>query len=108
MSKIPQQIRVLFWDTNPENLEYKKHKKYIIERILEYGDLSADVWLNSIYSEKDIIETVKTSKRISLLTAHFYSIVFNFEKTDTQAFKDPNTPRSYQTFNFPKLPIETV
>ena len=93
MSKFPQELNVLFWDTNPENLDYKKHKKYIVERILEYGDLSADRWLNSIYSEKDIVEIVKTSKRISLKTANFYTVKYNLKKEDIECFKNPFTQK---------------
>jgi len=27
----------LFWDTKPENIDKEKHKRYIIERVLEFG-----------------------------------------------------------------------
>jgi len=30
----------LFWDINKNNLYFEKHKKFIIQRVLEYGLLS--------------------------------------------------------------------
>ena len=29
--------QALFWDTNPKNIDTKKHARYIIERVLEFG-----------------------------------------------------------------------
>ena len=34
----PKLNRVLFWDTKPENIDWQRHKGYIIRRVLERGD----------------------------------------------------------------------
>ncbi|GHV23855.1 hypothetical protein FACS189428_7720 [Clostridia bacterium] len=35
--------KYLFWDTDPAGLDMEKHKKYIVERVLDYG--SWEDWL---------------------------------------------------------------
>ena len=89
MIRIPRQFKFLFWDTSPERLSFQKHKQYIIERILEYGDFDADRWLLTKYSEDDLVDVVKKSKRISLKTASFYSLKYNIDKKEIQFFKNP-------------------
>jgi hypothetical protein len=34
---ISQFSKYLFWDTDPAGLDMEKHKKYIVERVLDYG-----------------------------------------------------------------------
>ncbi|WP_269456767.1 DUF6922 domain-containing protein [Thermanaeromonas toyohensis] len=41
MASVPVRFRSLFWDTVPESLDTEKHKRYIIERVLEFGDEDA-------------------------------------------------------------------
>lgn len=42
---IPEFLRVLFWDTDPASMDLWNHKKFIIERILEFGDEDAYRWM---------------------------------------------------------------
>ncbi len=35
----------LFWDVDPKTIDMKKHARYIIERILEYGTVKEVQWL---------------------------------------------------------------
>jgi hypothetical protein len=38
LAPVPAALRKLFWDANIETLDTEKHKVYIIERVLEFGD----------------------------------------------------------------------
>ena len=44
----------LFWDTAPENIDPKKHSRYIIERVLELGEPEDVRWLFKRYPRSDI------------------------------------------------------
>jgi hypothetical protein len=69
--------RALFWDTNPDSLDFQKNKKYIIERTLEFGDDRAVKWLFSIYPPSEIKKILDESRRISPKSARYWSLLLN-------------------------------
>lgn len=75
---MPPRLRALFWDVDAGALDLAGHRKYIIERVLEFGDEAAYRWLFSAYPDEEIISVVKASRRISRRTAammaNFYRI----------------------------------
>jgi len=44
----------LFWDVDPKIIDPKKHARYIIERILEFGRPEEVKWLFQTYSKNKI------------------------------------------------------
>ena len=44
----------LFWDTDPKNIDVGKSARYIIERILEFGEPDEVRWLFKTYSKNKI------------------------------------------------------
>ena len=44
----------LFWDTNPDNIDIKKNARYVIERILDFGQLDEVGWLFKTYPKEEI------------------------------------------------------
>lgn len=51
-------IRRLFWDMDTHKLDISAHKKTIIERVLNNGNLSDWRWLLSVYGSTNIKETL--------------------------------------------------
>ncbi len=52
----------LFWDTDPKKIDKKKHAKYIIERILDFGTDDEVRWMSREYNQNLIRETVLKSR----------------------------------------------
>ena len=50
----PLTKKSLFWDTDTKNIHPIKHKRYIIERILRFGDFEDYYWMRDKYSTRDI------------------------------------------------------
>lgn len=50
----PLTKKTLFWDTDVTSINPVLHKRYIIERILRFGNLTDYSWLKNVYSEKEI------------------------------------------------------
>ena len=75
MIKIPQTFQGYFWDTNLAKIDPKKHRTYLIERLLEYGDEKAYRWLNKNFSKATIRKVVAESRRISPKTRNFWSLI---------------------------------
>jgi|SRR5208283_302296 len=62
---VPERFRALFWDVNIERIRIKKHTRYIIERMLEYGDLDAIYWLQRVFPAQVILDVMADSRKIS-------------------------------------------
>lgn len=46
-SNVPDEIRWLFWDCDPDSLDIDKHRDFLIRRVLVDGDWSAIEWLRA-------------------------------------------------------------
>ncbi len=53
----------LFWDTNPQQLNTRKHATYIIERIMDFGKDSEVRWMKKTYS-KSLLRQVAHNSRV--------------------------------------------
>lgn len=85
---VPAECHRFFWDTDPTKLSIPGHSFYIIERLLEYGDLAAFGWLRATYSLEDIKQVVRESGRLSRRSANFWAYVLDL---------DPETVRCLST-----------
>ena len=54
----------LFWDVDPKTIDPKKHAKYIIERVLDFGNDKEVKWLWQTYPRLLIRDVVKHSRAI--------------------------------------------
>lgn len=73
---IPREFEYLFWDTSIEKIGLRRNASYIIERVLEYGDLDAVEWLSIVYTGMRIIETLMTSRKISTKSRTFWALYY--------------------------------
>lgn len=76
VSVIPGKLKHLFWDTSLDKIHLKQNARYIIERVLEFGDLSALEWLQKVYPASNIIDVIFLSRNISEKTRNFWKIWF--------------------------------
>lgn len=92
---LPVDFYPYFWDVSPKEIDLAKNDFFIIERLLEWGDIDSLVWLKNHYGREKILMVVKGSNRFSPRTANFYSNYFNIPRKDMRCF---------QTRFFRKLP----
>lgn len=79
---IPSWLEPLFWDLDPKNLLLDQHYIYIVERILNFGDLRALRWLFRVYKEKTIREAVTLSRGLTLKTALCWQNYFGLREDE--------------------------
>ncbi len=48
----------LFWDVDPKTIDPQKHARYIIERVLDFGEINELEWLFHYYSNQQIKKTL--------------------------------------------------
>ncbi len=55
----PMKFRqTLFWDVNPKNIDVKKNARYIIERVLEFGEPGEVGWVLRYYPKHTIKKVI--------------------------------------------------
>lgn len=54
--------QALFWDTDPAKIDPKKNTRYIIERILELGELDDISWVFKQYSKSEIRKVMNLAR----------------------------------------------
>ncbi len=74
---ITASLKKYFWDTDFNALDAKKHKKYILERILDMGDDHSVEWMRRTFSKKDILGVLKNNRRISKKSLNFWNLILN-------------------------------
>jgi hypothetical protein len=75
----PERLRALFWDTNLKNIHVKKNARYIIERVLELGNVDALDWLQRVYTVQNILNVIYTSRGLSEKSREFWKLWFGVE-----------------------------
>ena len=85
---IPQALRPLFWDTNLDDFEPLSFPAYTIARVLEFGDEKAIAWLRETFSETQIVEVLRTERRLSRKSANFWALVYHIPREEVAAFNN--------------------
>ncbi len=82
--KIVKKIRFrpeLFWDVDPKTIDSDKHARYIIERILDLGNLKEVAWIAQRYHGKKIREVMALPRaQIHKKSVNLWSLVFQKNK----------------------------
>ena len=76
----------LLWDFGTIKPDYKKNKKIIIERVVEYGSLEDWNVILSIYGEEEVVLTIKTLTGISNQSLNFACKLFNLKRKDFKCY----------------------
>ncbi len=86
-SPLPKTFSKYFWDTRLDSISLDKNATYIIERLLELGDIEELEWINKNYSKEQIINTLRNSRRISPKTGNFFSLYYGIPKETLACMK---------------------
>ncbi|MFN3740353.1 MAG: DUF6922 domain-containing protein [Thermodesulfovibrionales bacterium] len=86
-SEYPKRVfnPLLFWDA--AEVDIIKHKKYIIERVLNFGDERDIKELRRLYSDDELISIIKNSRNIKKKTAIFWAIYFNIPQEEIRCLR---------------------
>jgi len=78
-----------FWDVDPSHLESAIHATFVIERLLDKGDLWALGWLRKTFSQEQIIRVIKNTRSLSPRSARFWVLYFNLDSKDVRCMQKP-------------------
>lgn len=85
---MPIEFKRYFWDTEFEKLDIKKNMKYIITRLLTEGNLDAFRWVRENYTEEEIKNVARTSRKFNPLTANFLKHFYNLDEDEMMYYNN--------------------
>ena len=68
--------QTLFWDVDPKTIDPKKHARYIIERILDFGNDDEVRWMARQYDRRQIKDTFKKSRVLHDKSKALWSLIY--------------------------------
>jgi hypothetical protein len=87
----PELRKTLFWDTDYNSIDYEKHARFVIERVLTRGNWNDWQELKKYYGLKKIKEEAVRIRYLDKRTLNFCQTFFNIGK---ESFRCCNTERS--------------
>lgn len=67
--------QALFWDTNPNKIDTKKHARYIIERVADFGHDDEVRWVFNFYQKPFIQKTILKSRCLRPETKNLWTLL---------------------------------
>lgn len=61
----------LFWDVDREKISFENNHFFIIERVLEFGDIDDLFWMKECFPKEKIKDTVRKSRILSPRTLSY-------------------------------------
>jgi hypothetical protein len=73
---VPECIARLLWDVKKDEVDVNRHARFLIRRVLEFGDAISLNWIRKTYSEEVIKEVVKAKRGLDRKTLAFWTLYY--------------------------------
>lgn len=80
MKRLPKFLKPYFWEIDFKRLDADKYPRYVIERILDYGDESALRWLGKNFALSEVRKVVCQTRALSMRSVYFWVTVLGVDK----------------------------
>lgn len=87
--RLPKFLSSYFWDVDFNSLTPSRNRKYIAERVLEYGDRKQVRWLFDNFSKKELVSFVSSTRNLSRKSLNFWVMYFGIPKNKVRCLKEP-------------------
>lgn len=84
---VPPSLQRYFWSARPSALDTETDKSYIIEQLLEYGNIEALRWMLGTYSNREIVAILKRTRMLSPKSRSFWALFFHLQLPPDDAYK---------------------
>ena len=100
MDKLPDSARRYFWEVKFDEIDPSKNARYVIERLLEYGDFPELRWMFKNFEQGKIIEILKVTGKLSRRRASAWANYFDVSRSEIQCLKKPSQKQHVTTWNY--------
>ena len=78
--------KYLFWDANPATVDLERNSPYVVQRVLEYGELSDWRLLLEYYGLERIVEISKQLRTLNPKALSFLCVVSGTREEDYRCY----------------------
>ena len=78
--------KYLFWDTDSTKVDLERNSPYMVQRVLEYGELSDWRLLQEYYGLKRIVKIAKQLRSLDPKALSFLCVVSNTHEEDYRCY----------------------
>lgn len=100
MLDLPKSSYKYFWDVNPAGLDVSLHSRYVIERLLEYGDFPELRWLFQNFSNEVIVAVLKKSNHLSRRRASAWANYLDVPRAEIKCLNKPFQKQHATTWTY--------
>jgi hypothetical protein len=93
MKQLPPNLHRYFWDVDAARLNVQRYRQFVIERILEFGDMPAIRWVRQTFGDEAIKNVVCRSRRLSRRTANFWRLILDIPKEQVACLSKRSTKK---------------
>ncbi len=86
---LPAFVHRYFWDIDPTRLDAAQYPAYVVERLLEYGDLPSVRWLLDTFPRETIVQVLQQSRKLSRRSANFWALYLDVDKESVACLSRP-------------------
>ena len=77
MAMLPEFLRKYFWDVDFDKLIMRRHRSYVLRRILDHGDQEAVAWMRRNFDGSEIRQCVTSARDLSRKSANYWALVLD-------------------------------
>lgn len=88
-TSLPTEFYGFFWDIDAAKLDPSKHAPYVINRLLDKGNVEAVRWVRRAFPEELIMGTIKTRRDFSPWNAVFWARFYNIPREEVRCLQEP-------------------
>ena len=81
-----QLSRVIFWDTDFDSIDWDNKARYVIERVVQYGDLADWRAIQKKYGMDRIRDEMLESRDLDPKTLSFLSVIFDIPQDQFRCY----------------------
>ena len=87
--QIPKSLHKFFWDVDVTKLNPEKKPYFVINRLLDKGDIEAVRWVKKTYSNKEIKDTFLKLRDFNAKVGAFWSLYLPIPQKDVLCLQTP-------------------
>lgn len=84
---LPPSLYKYFWDTKAANVDVKRYPYYVINRLLDKGDLEAARWVLRNFPREMIVETLWNIREFSPWNGRFWAHYFKIPEEEVACLR---------------------
>ena len=88
-TNIPPSLYKFFWDVNPQKVNPAEKPYFVIQRLLDKGNLEAVRWIREHFKPTIIQKTLRDYRDFSLRSASFWGLLYHVPLSEIKCFHEP-------------------